>query len=110
MSANYRTKTVNPTTVPDTPSTPNYASKDPQTWNPTDVSDLLQANQEEGVLDEADIHLIRNNKIPGRLFLNLTREDLCGEPYKLADGTARAIVELIETLRKTGGRYFNSPH
>ena len=71
MSASYRKKTVNPTIVPDTPDipstsdSPNYASKDPQNWNPTDVSDFLQANQEENVLDEADIHLVRNNKIPG---------------------------------------------
>lgn len=87
MSASYKNKIVNFKIVPnarDTLSasdTPNYASKDPQNWNPTDVSDFLRANQEENVLGEADIHLVRNNKIPRRLFRNLTREDLCREPY-----------------------------
>ncbi|KAF8429788.1 hypothetical protein EV426DRAFT_668518 [Tirmania nivea] len=85
---------------------PHHLQSDPETWNPTDVSEFLRDNKEKDVLDEADIHLIRSNKVPGHLFLGhlflgLIREDLRGDPYKLADGTARAIVKLINCLKQT---------
>lgn len=82
---------------------PNYSEKDPGEWGSTDVFEFLQDNKEEGVLEEADIYPIRANKIPGHLLLELTREDFRGDPYNLADGTARALVKIIGSLNPTSG-------
>ena len=107
MSAPHKTAIMDIPATADMPSTtsvctatmPNYAEKDPRKWSTTDVLEFLQDNKEEDVFEEADIYAIWANKVSGHLLLELTRDDFRGDPYNLADGTARALVKIISSLK-----------
>ena len=109
MSAPHKTAIMDIPATAGMPSTtgvctatmPNYAEKDPRKWSTTDVLEFLQDNKEEGVFEEADIYAIWANKVSGHLLLELTRDDFRGDPYNLADGTARALVKIISSLKLT---------
>lgn len=49
---------------------PNLSEKDPRKWGTTDVFEFLQDNNEEGVLEEADIYPSEATKPPGTCWWN----------------------------------------
>ena len=78
--------------------------EDPQIWGPEDVEKFLKAKQEEFFLDDDDIEALGllKNEISGRVFLNLTEKYLRADPFNVAFGAARSIMEIINKLKGEG--------
>ncbi|CAG8839114.1 10229_t:CDS:2, partial [Gigaspora margarita] len=75
-----------------------------QKWTRTKVINFLRDNADEDKLDldEDDIAKIKNNKVKGSAFLELSKEDLLASPYNLPDGPARTIAGLIRNIKGEG--------
>ncbi|CAJ0645754.1 16618_t:CDS:2 [Entrophospora sp. SA101] len=65
-------------------------------WSRDNVKEFLQKNRAELELEENDISVIYNQRVTGKAFLRLNREELTHEfdPFKLPYGPASAIAEL----------------
>ncbi|CAG8456719.1 1620_t:CDS:2 [Paraglomus occultum] len=50
--------------------------------------------------NNTDYKKIRNERVAGLDFLQLTREILCSEPYKFPDGPARRVEMLVDSLKE----------
>ncbi|CAG8635563.1 2075_t:CDS:2, partial [Ambispora gerdemannii] len=70
-------------------------------WSPRQVIDFLESyNKEKKLfLEDGDIKAIKDNRVRGFSFLELSKEDLLAPPYNLPDGLARTIAGLIRNIK-----------
>lgn len=77
-------------------------------WSLVQVINFLESKKDELFLYDEDIDIIKRNRVAGRAFLELSKEDLQALPYNLLDGPARAIAGLVRDIKgEEQGKYHN---
>jgi len=66
-------------------------------WNSKHVKSFFKDNQKKYCLNVKHIQVLAHEEVFGHVFLALTREGLHGDPFHLADGMARAIIDSLKT-------------
>ncbi|RIA91158.1 hypothetical protein C1645_822471 [Glomus cerebriforme] len=70
--------------------------EDVQKYTTDEVIDFLR-NENQNLIDD-DFNILRRERVSGRAFLRMTKEDLINPPYNFHGGPALEIVEIVESL------------
>ena len=82
--------------IPATPNIPPIVQK----WNREHVKRFFEANQKPYNLAEKHIATLYDQEASGCTILKHTKEQLLSYPFNFPFGTASAIIELIDSLKK----------
>ena len=80
---------------------PDYLPGAVKRWKQANVRAFLNTNKDEYDLDDEDIEIVKQNKVAGMDFLELTVEQL--RSFGLGFGPAARIIKLIEKLKESKG-------
>ena len=79
--------------------------KPKEKYNTTEIIDFLRKQEDLG-LDDDDLEIIREQKINGHAFLNITEEKL--QNYGMKGGPASNIAEFVKKYKEKKLRAFSS--
>ena len=77
--------------------------EDVERFNTEQLIDFLQTKNL--YLNNTDYKKIRDERVAGSDFLQLTRKILRAEPYRFPDGPANRIIKLVDSLNRQSKFY-----
>ena len=71
-----------------------FSIKDMQKYTTDEVINFLRNENQN--FDDNDFNILRRERVSGRAFLRMTKEDLINPPYNFSGEPALEIVEIVK--------------